>query len=407
MHKNTCYTILATLFACTYQPALARDWSGLIDARLVRASAERSWTDGGLGKLRYDAANDGLRLGQAVLRGDADVADTVSAVLIVQAADDRPHALDITEAWLRWNPLPTGPWKASVRAGTFFPALSLENDGVGWTTTRTISSSAINSWIGEELRNQGVELTLLRRGRAVESLHDIGVSATLLRANDPIGTLLTWRGWGVGDRISGLHEALPLADLPVYRADGMIPKQTRAIHPFRELDGRIGYQFGAHYGYAGMLTVDVVHYDNRANPLTVVDGQYSWRTRFDHVAASARWGQWTFLLQAMDGSTLMGAHAAAVKLDAAYVMASHALGRGQLSLRVDRFVTRDIDVFPSDPNGEHGRAVALAYAYPLAESWSLIAEALDVASTRAARTLAGEAPRQRERSLTTALRWRF
>ena len=386
---------------------MARDWSGLADARLVRSSAERSWTDGGMGKLRYDGGNDGLRLGQAVLRGDADVADTVSAVLIAQAADDRPHAVDITEAWLRWNPLPTGPWKASVRAGTFFPALSLENDGIGWTTTRTISSSAINSWIGEELRNQGVEVTLLRRGRMADSLHDIGVTATLLRANDPIGTLLTWRGWGVGDRISGLHEALPLADLPVYRADGMIPRQTRAIHPVRELDGRIGYQLGAHYGYAGQFTIDAVHYDNRGNPLTVVDGQYSWRTRFDHVAVGARVGQWTFFLQGVDGSTLMGASAAAVKLDAAYLMASHALAGGQVSLRVDRFVTRDIDVFPTDPNGEHGAAVALAYARPLTDAWSVIVEALAVDSTRAARTLVGDAPRQRERSLTTALRWHF
>ena len=45
----------------------------------------------------------------------------------------------------------------SVKAGAFFPAISLENDDLGWTSPYTLTPSAINSWIGEELRTIGSE----------------------------------------------------------------------------------------------------------------------------------------------------------------------------------------------------------------------------------------------------------
>src|SRR4051812_1094771 len=95
-------TLLAALFAA--QSARAIDTSGLLDVRAVSAHAQDSWTRAGLGKLRYDGQNDGLRLGQAMLRIDAELLDTVSGVLIFNAADDRRGVLDINEGWLRWNP---------------------------------------------------------------------------------------------------------------------------------------------------------------------------------------------------------------------------------------------------------------------------------------------------------------
>ena len=385
-------------------PAQAVDWSGLIDVRAVAANSTRIRTDDRLCKLR---GGSGLSLGQAILRGDAELADTVSAVVIASAAGDRAHAADINEAWLRWNPVPDGPWKLSVRAGAFFPEMSLENNGIGWTPTRTISASAINSWIGEELRTVGVEATLLRRGRPLGSPHDFAITGGLFRDNDPIGTLLTWRGWGIGDRITSLHEPLMLADLPVYRPDGKIARQTRSIHLFRELDGRLGYQVSVRYGYEGWLSLSAMHYDNRTDPQIVIDGQYGWRTRFDHVSAALQLGGWEWLAQAMNGTTMMGRNAAAVDFRAAYLMASHALGAGQMSARYDLFSARDIDRLPQDPNGEHGAAAALAYSYPLAQGWTLVGEALAVRSKRQARLQIGEQPQQTERSLSVSLRWRF
>lgn len=398
-------SLLAALFSTL--PALAIDTSGLLDVRAIAARAPDSWTRAGLGKLRYDEHNDGLRLGQAMLRLDGEVFDTVSGVLNLNAADDRRGALDVTEGWLRWNPLPGGPWKTSVRAGQFFPAMSLENDGLGWTPTRTVSTSAINSWIGEELRTRGVEASFQRRGRVAGDAHDFGVTAAIFAGNDPTGTLLTWRGWGISDRITGLGESLQLADLPVYQADGKLRRQSRSIHVFREFDNRLGYELSANYGYAGWLEVSAMTYDNRSEPLIVVDGQYGWRTRFQHVSAKARLDGWELLFQAMDGMTFMGARGAGVDMRAWYLLASHAVGDGRLSLRYDRFRLDENDRIPSDPNGEQGHAVALAYAWPLGQSWTLVSEALVVNSERAARNQIGSAPKQNERSLTASLRWRF
>ncbi len=399
--------VMALLLASASFPSSAIELSGTLDLRAVSASSARSWTGAGLGKLRYDAHNDGVRLGQAILRADLDLADTVSATLIADANDQRSALVDLTEAWLRWNPVPSGPWKASLRAGAFFPAMSLENDGPGWTPTRTASTSAINSWIGEELRTVGIEASFLRRGRPLGSPHDIGFTLALHKANDPIGTLLTWRGWSISDRISGLREPLLLADLPVYRPDGPLRLQTRSMHMAREIDGRLGYQASVHYAYSGWLELNAMHYDNRADPLIVHDGQYAWRTRFNHLGARARHGHWEWMMQAMQGYTAMGRPGAAIDFRAAYLMATRRIGQHSVSLRFDRFDTRENDLIPTDPNGEQGRALALAYVHQLAPSWSVVAEAVSVHSTRPARLLIGQAPRQRENSLTTALRWRF
>ncbi|MBI3524456.1 MAG: hypothetical protein HY066_07990 [Betaproteobacteria bacterium] len=401
------FSTFAACIAGASLPAHAVDWSGMFDIRGVSTQTEHSWTREGLGKLRYDASNAGIRLGQAILRGDADIADTVSGVLILSAADDRGAVLDVTEAWLRWNPIPSGPWKAGVKAGVFFPALSLENDGPGWTPTRTISSSAINSWIGEELRTRGLELNLVKRGRVTGEPHDIGFSATLFNGNDAAGTLMTWRGWSISDRITGLREPLRLPDLPVYRPSGEISLQSRTIHPFREIDGRLGYQLGAQYSYGGWLDLSAKHYDNRANPLIVDAGQYSWRTRFQHFSARARAQEWELLFQLMNGSTVMGPRAAGVDLRAWYLLVSHPAGSGKLTVRYDNFLTREDDAVPSDPNGEHGHSLALAYAHKLTPAWTLVLEALAVRSDRAARAIIGDTPHQYERNLTAALRWRF
>ncbi len=404
-HAPTGLAAACAALACL--PAAAVDVSALVDLRAVHADSRSSWTREGLGKLRHDRHNDGLRLGQAMLRLDAELLDTVSAVAIVNAADDRSKMLDITEGWLRWNPIPAGPWKTSVRAGQFFPHLSLENDGLGWTPTRTVSTSAINSWVGEELRTRGLEIGVRRRGRAAGDAHDVGLTAAIFAGNDPTGTLLTWRGWSISDRITGISEPLELPDLPIYRPDGRLRRQARTIYVFREFDQRLGYQLSADYAYAGWLELSAMTYDNRAEPLIVFSGQYGWRTRFQHASARLRLRGWELMGQAMTGLTFMGMRAAGVDFRSWYVLASHAAGPGKLTLRYDRFKLDEKDRIPADPNQERGDGLALAYALPLSAQWTLVAEALAVRSERPARLLFDEAARQDERSLTASLRWRF
>ena len=405
-HLLICVFLLA---AC---PLHAIEIRGLLDLRVIASDAERSWTRDGLDKSRYDQNSGYFRLGQAFLRVDGELLDTVSASVVASASDDRSRLLDINEAWLSWNPVPSSPWKTRVKFGAFFPVTSLEieYDSIGWTPARTISSSAINSWIGEELRTQGVELTMTRKGVTENSAHDYGFTAAVFARNDPAGSLIAWRGWSIGDRITGLSESIRLADLPVYRPDGALPQQSRSIHLMKELDKRAGFYVGAHYAYDGWLSVNAMRYDNRGDPLILKNGQYSWNTRFSHVSARIQpHGQWEILLQALRGETLMGPNAVRLGYQSWYALVSHPIGPGNLTVRFDRFDAKEhaADIIPSDPNGESGRSMAIAYRWRMNQNASVVVEALRVQSDRPARILIGEAPGQTEQSLTASIRWQF
>lgn len=409
-------SFLRVVIACIYFSSIshlhALEVRGLVDLRLGASDASRSWTRDGLDKTRSDRDSAALRLGHAFLRIDGDVLDSVSATVVASASDDRRGLLDINEAWLSWNPVPRSPWKTRVKVGAFFPAnnLEIDYDSIGWTPIRTISSSAINSWIGEEFRTQGIEFSLARKGNVAQSAHDFGFTAAAFGRNDPAGTLLAWRGWSISDRITGLTEPLRLADLPVYRAGGALSAQDRSLRIAREIDHRIGFYAAAHYGYESWLRIDAMHYDNRGDPLVIKNGQYSWNTRFDHVSLRlSPGGNWLWLMQALRGETNMGPSAVRLRYDSWYVLASHPLGAGTLTMRADRFRTREhvADIFPDDPNSERGNALAFAYAWQLNPRVSLVTEALTVRSRRDARTLIGDTPDKTERSLTASLRWQF
>lgn len=382
----------------------------MLDLRALDSRAERSFLEGGLGKTRYDASSPVISLGQVVLRGEIDVTDSISTSMELSSDDRQHNAIDVREAWLAWNPVPSSAWKTRVKGGFFFPPTSVEIDyeGIGWTPKRTISSAAINSWIGEELRTKGFEWSSLRLGRYADATYDVGLLAAVFTGNDPTGTLLAWRGWSISDRIAGHSEALQLADLPVYRPDGAIPRQSRTIHPFREIDGRPGYYVGMRLNRQQDLVLTALHYDNRADPRIVKSGQYAWRTRFDHVSALWRPApDWEILMQAMHGDTLMGANAVALDFRSWYLLASHPAGAGVLSVRFDRFSTSGHDILPADRNDETGYALALAYSMPLSDTFTLLLESLTVQSQRNSRQLIGEPIQQTGRTLMASLRWSF
>lgn len=405
--KSRLLTLALSLSAINTSAAELR---GMLDLRALDSRAERSFLEGGLGKTRYDASSPVISLGQAVLRGEFDVTDSISTSMELSSDDRQHNAIDVREAWLAWNPVPSSAWKTRVKGGFFFPPTSVEIDyeGIGWTPKRTISSAAINSWIGEELRTKGFEWSTLRLGRYADATYDVGLLAAVFTGNDPTGTLLAWRGWSISDRIAGHSEALQLADLPVYRPDGAIPRQSRTIHPFREIDGRPGYYVGMRLNRQQDLVLTALHYDNRADPRIVKSGQYAWRTRFDHVSALWRPApDWEILMQAMHGDTLMGANAVALDFRSWYLLASHPAGAGVLSVRFDRFSTSGHDILPADRNDETGYALALAYSMPLSDTFTLLLESLAVQSQRSSRQLIGEPIQQTGRTLMASLRWSF
>jgi hypothetical protein len=190
---------LLTLLACALLSVSARaeaDFDMTLDLRAVAADGLPSYLNGGLGKLRFDPAHDGLRLGQLRLAVRTPVTDTVGFTAEATTwGDHDKQALDLIEAVFDWRPLPSSAWRSEVRAGAFYAPISLENRMRGWRSPYTVSASAINTWVGEELRTLGVEYNLDYLGALEGRGLDAGLTVAAYGWNDPAGIVLALRGW--------------------------------------------------------------------------------------------------------------------------------------------------------------------------------------------------------------------
>lgn len=389
---------------------------GLFDARLIAGFDGVSWLDRGFDRGRFGENDGPLVWGAGILDLDARLAATLRARLTVAGYDNTRHVADWTEAFLEYTPVPRSAWRFKARAGAFYPPVSLENTAVGWSSPYMVSFSAIDTWIGEEVRSLGVEGSATHMGQFTGSSADWTVFAAAVRANDPLGALLSWRGFAIGDRQSGWRDRLPLADLPNFRAGGpYFPVQQAWEEPFKEIDGNTGYYAGAEW--AGQTTrVRYLHYDNLGDPSVVEGGQWCWHTQFEHLGWQLRLADGSEVLaQALHGDTEMDGFEGPLvyaKFEAAYLLWSRAWGRHRVSARADFWAVRDTDTTPNDPNQEHGRALSGAYFYePPARSrfggWRAGLELRALESDRPARRLFGGPAHRREDTVELSLGWRF
>jgi hypothetical protein len=143
-----------------------------------------------------------------------------------------------------------------LRAGQFFLPTSRENTDRLWSSPYTISFSALNTWIGEEVRPIGAEL----QWQHLTSNAVVTFAGGAFRGNDTMGTLLGWRGWAMGNRVAVYDEVLPLPPLPRF------PKQRRGTVPIgRDLDGRTGYTARARVSLPERATIQFARIDNRGD----------------------------------------------------------------------------------------------------------------------------------------------
>ncbi|MDX2143433.1 MAG: hypothetical protein SFV19_08765 [Rhodospirillaceae bacterium] len=375
---------------------------GLLDARLAFTGNARGWEDRGFGKTRYGGDTAGgsrtvARIAEASLVVQSMLTWDLTAVAHLTANSRQRHAVEPVEAFLSYKPAPTSSMSYRVKAGAFFPAISFENTGLAWTSPYTISSAAINTWIGEEIRNIGAEGTLVLHGEETEAT----LSAGLFGFNDPVGSLLAWRGWAIHDRESGLFDRLPLAPLSNFGASGSAPGQAGAVDPIEELDNRIGYYVAAGVTDNDGLRLRLFLYNNNADDLSFDGSQYAWNTRFG--AVSGAWAfddGWEVVTQAMAGNTTMATFPKFSVVDndfaSAFVLASREWNRHRLSARLEVFEIEDRDMTLDDPNGEHGQALTLAYVFRPNGRQRLTLELLHVASNRQRRADFGLPVRARE-----------
>ena len=371
------------------------------------ASGETSWTRGGFGKLQFGRGSDPVEADGGVVWRPR-LSDTLQFDLTGLYQPEALSPLGVTESYLRWKPVPTSSVRYAVRIGRLLPPISLENDGPGWTPTRTLTPSAIDTWVGEELLVTGAELSV----RANAAGHDLGMTAGLFQGADAAGAILAYRGWALHDLVSGGNEALRLPDTPAAGYEAIFLKQARITRPSVEVDGRGGYYLRGDWRPPAPVALNLVYFYNPANPSIVDRGQYGWTTRLiggGLVYTPAP--TYEVLSQYLWGSTKMGAvfpdgrHPADMIFDSAYALISRRLADGtRLTLRGDYFATRDNSFLHLYDNDELGYAATAAWIHPWSAHLRSAFELIDVASRRDARLTVAEPAEQSQTQVRFTLR---
>lgn len=363
--------ILSILLVTLSPSIFAVEVSGLVRLGAVRADTLPSFQNEGTSILRYD--DNKLSLNQSLITIQQDLSKSWSIEAVANYYPDGEQKVGLSQLEVIYKPLTASKLKWKVKTGFFFPELSLENVDEGWQTPFTYTSSAINSWIGEELRAPGVEVTLFSPGRARGSAWSWKVHAATYKGNDTIGALLAWRGWSFNDRQSLNNDLIRFAPIPTVLDEALI-NGPNYVEPFHELDGRLGIYVGANLERYKTTNFRYYYYDNLANPKAVnAQRLYAWHTAFHSFSAQHKFNHKTRLIgQFMYGNTEMGLNFVNADFSAWFLMLSHRHGKHRLSARYDKFKVRDAgDIFPEDLNDSDGHGVTAAWRYLINSNWEI------------------------------------
>lgn len=388
------------------------DVRGLVDARLILTDNTVSWEEGGLGKTRWggDVSGDSRvigRIAEASLIFLPKFSWDWSGVVHVKVDSQQHQPVDIVEAFLRYKPVPKSDYRYQARIGAFFPPISMENGGIAWTSPYTITSSAINSWVGEEFKTLGAEFTI---SREFEDF-DLSFTGSAFLANDPAGTLLAWRGWALHDRESGIFEQLPLAPIRSIGPGGEVERQAPWVEPFHQIDTRIGGYAGITVDHYALGQLSVLYYDNQSFDRAFDGFQYAWDTYFVSAGYENELpGGVELISQMMIGNTSMGTRPLlGSKVDndywSVFALLSKRFGDHRISFRYDHFEVADDDFTPDDLNQETGNAWTAAYVLKPFRKQRLTLEVLHVDSKRPEREFLNLPVRAKETTIQASYRF--
>ena len=297
---------------------------------------------------------------------------------------DQRSGVDALEAYARYHPQSTGDWQWSLKAGAFFPPISLENNDIGWTSPYTLTPSAVNSWVGDELRTIGAEAQLARRT-------DWGIftaTAALFCCNDQAGVLIAERGWTLDDRPTGLFETVHEPDESLILLHRDAPDRTPL---FLEIDGHPGWYGGGAWEIPGWGRAQILYYDNESDPAARWDDYSAWHTRFWSEGFRTNAGDATFLLQNIAGSTTVSFQPSSrwtTTFWSTYALASYDLDDWRFSLRGDLFGTGEDNAFWQS-FGERGRAATASASWSPRDWLRLTAECIALDAQRLEREAEG------------------
>jgi hypothetical protein len=357
--RSTC---LLLLFGCAVAPqapaqydveAEDRVWlRALLDVRLARGPAVPSWTDSGPGKTRYGGRSTDsgfervtrVELAQLAIEAGATLPWDLRAQVQLNVQHDVADSYTpwLVEAILRkeWGEPDSG---LGLQAGIMNLPFSLEHTGAAWSPELTISASALNSWLWEDISLAGVEGEWWRDtqgGLRFGALAGVGYGPDLF------GRLLAVRGWVMGDAQAGINGDLPL------------PNGTRT-DIFDERDDRpAAYTWITLGDTAERVAVKLGYFDNLGDQ----DEAGVWHTRLAtlgtvfHPAPSI-----DVVLQYLRGKAQVQALTNDSDLRAFYALGSFRYRQHRFSLRYDEFRIDDRD--GGNDTSERGDGLTAAYFY--------------------------------------------
>jgi hypothetical protein len=381
--------------------ARAADFDLDLDVRLLTSDGSRSFLDGGLGELRFGEDKSGLQLGRARFALAQTIGEVWCLRLDASAWDNNDkNLIDLTEAYLEYRPYPRAGFRARIKGGAFYAPISLENREGGWGSPYTVSSSALNTWIGEELRTIGLEGQLEWLGTRMGHNIDLGLTAALYGWNDPAGGVVASHGFALHDRQTTLFGRVGPRGVP--------PLYGREL--FHDIDGRPGMYAGIEARYLDRLVLRALHYDNRGDP-TAFDAElmdFAWETRFDSAGLRLETAAgWTAIVQWLDGETYIDpGFRIEWPLEARFALLSKSNGPHMLSVRYDDFAVGSN--LPDGSGVQSGHAWIAAYVFEHDPHWRFTLEWLRVTTHLVNRTIyLGEPPLATESQLQFAARYKL
>lgn len=372
-------------------------FSGLFDFRLVSTGSDRNWLQenssgiGGPGLTRFGGTfeDSSGTVGQKQTNFQVGQVSLISDVFYEKQPlfhlhfniDERSARLGDFSPFILVEANFKQKWEIGdsslfgIRAGLLIPPLSHEHLGMAWTSEFSITPSAINSWVGEELRPLALETTWTFQ----LSNSDINLKLATFSQNDGAGTLLSWRGWALHDFQSGLGTQLRFQE----RIGGL--RQT--VRPFEEVDGNLGFYSQLEFDMDSVFKANILYWNNNSkeDPFNPITQDVAWNLEF--ITAGFTWTPGTHLTiisQALVGSVEASTAIWNVNNDfqSFYTLVSYQFNpKHRISLRYDNFLVEDQDQ-SADQNDQDGQALTVSYLFNITKVQSLALEFLSVDSER-------------------------
>jgi hypothetical protein len=241
------------------------------------------------------------------------------------ADGSRRGRVGIVEAFAEQN-IRRGTDRIHLMEGAFFLPTSRENVDSLWETPYTITSSALNTWMGEEFRPVGIDAAYTRRLPRSGSLN---LGGTLFSGNDTFGALPIDRGWMLNDHWALLGEHIPVTS-------------TLYTSVSAETDHRLGWSARGRW-YNDAANVQFTRIDNRADALRYGE-LFNWATRFNILGGDYRWNDWMFVGETGWGTTaIQGRRRFSSPIRASYALVSRRIANFRATVRVDDYEHGHVD----------------------------------------------------------------